>query len=156
MVELANGGTLLGFGASHANVRTMYKTYLKYVRDCAVSGTDCWAAEGDYTYLNGDSVGSTDLFENNSIIMSDGTFISFRGLSYDCTYGLGVCYWLYVDINGIKGPNIMGKDIFKLDVTSNGVRPHYHESSPGVPEDDCIDSDRGETCGSKVLQNIDY
>lgn len=62
-----------------------------------------------------------------------------------------VCGYLMVDVNGAKGPNLLGMDVFVFDVTTNGVVPHSAE------KDDCNDmSGDGYSCSSKVLAGDEH
>ena len=46
-----------------------------------------------------------------SLILSDGKMISFSHI--------GTANWIIIDLNGLYGPNVAGKDIFVLDIGKN-------------------------------------
>lgn len=64
---------------------------------------------------------------------------------------INVCGYLMVDINGAKGPNRMGMDVFVFDVTTTGVLPYTPE------DDDCKDmTGNGYGCAAKVLAGDEH
>ncbi len=96
-----------------ANDRTQYfaDNYLfpniKVIKKCMPSTSECWADE--IYKLNGDP--STDYLTNNT--SGHGSFVTSSGYSvYFWLHGAGNGGWLYIDINGAKKPNRLGKDIF--------------------------------------------
>ena len=73
-----------------------------------------------------------------SAILSDGSTIAFMGVGEkDCTNndahdpkGNPInCGRIYYDINGLKEPNTIGKDIFTFALTKNGVAPDRLEGA---------------------------
>ena len=88
-------------------------TYFKVVNDCGTNATPCFASE--YKRMNGSSMGS--LFSNGDFRkfgIASGASISIHGFSNG---NMSV----YVDINGPKGPNIIGRDTFPMVLYKNGI-----------------------------------
>ena len=90
--------------------------------------------------------------------LSDGISIGFRSTADG--KGINVA----VDINGPKGPNICGYDLFYFKVLNNGkVFPHNegYVSSPETPIRRycaCQKTANGESCSAYILENdnMDY
>jgi prepilin-type N-terminal cleavage/methylation domain-containing protein len=96
------------------------KPYLKIVKDCAYNG-GCFD-KNNQLYLSGNvSTGHVGLPKNDcsyyTMILSDGTSLSLS------PYLAGKFAMLVVDIDGPKGANTYGKDIFKFNMTDTGISP---------------------------------
>ena len=72
-----------------------------------------------YTDLDGSTINSNNIFTRNNykFVLSDGTIMSIQ---YDGDLNMPL---LEVDINGLKGPNRLGKDIFYLTLNSKSNYP---------------------------------
>lgn len=119
-----NGG---GFGIYNTDWNTQsmdkfnaIKAQLKVIKDCPYNSNaqgNCWSNSGvgmkNYA-VSGCSQTSNNgnQFINNSFTTADGMF--WMLYSGSITTGID---WLYIDVNGNRGPNDWGKDvfIFKLD-----------------------------------------
>ncbi len=96
------------------------KSYFKIVQDCGKTGTSCFAV-GEYKKIDGTKVAlfETELFKY--YVLADGMSIAF----YPASYGLQI----NMDINGKKGPNIIGRDTFAFVIYNNGVVDDYVDAS---------------------------
>ncbi len=59
--------------------------------------------------------------------MASGEYIGFTHSSADCTNisnGTYECAIISLDINGSKGPNTVGSDIFNFHIQSDGISPY--------------------------------
>lgn len=88
-----------------------------------------------------------------TVIASDGMAYSFRLFSGDNTVSP-----IIVDVNGIKGPNRMGRDVFHFRFTrANGIKPygfnlpHADIIKPGANPGCSIDGAWGYYCAALVL-----
>lgn len=94
----------------------------KVMKEC--NGTSCLPNE---QFLNGEafSVGDGTV---KSFVLADGSSVVATMLSSECDQSVGslegICGTLYVDVDGEKGPNTMGKDFFGFYVTQTGVIPY--------------------------------
>lgn len=93
----------------YAAAKTWWNTYFtpyanfSVAKSCTnVNRYECWPS--DAKYLNNTSLAATD---NLYFILSDGSIIRLD--AGDSTRG-----FIYVDINGFKKPNIVGRDIFLI------------------------------------------
>ena len=82
------------------------KPNLKIVEYCAPSSNDCWP-DDSYT-LTGTKYASlmTGREGRNSFITASGYSV------YYWMHGIGTGGWFFIDLNGKKKPNTLGKDIF--------------------------------------------
>ena len=148
MIEADNGGTLIGawsFGTNdESGIYNAYKPYLKASKDCGLVGGHmtygCYASS--YKNLSGNGY---PISGYNSLILTNGASVAFNA-------GIGRDY-IYIDTNGLKGPNVRGKDLHLLVVNSNGVKPDvwwYHSSREiGCPSN--LSSGDGSTCGYRIM-----
>ena len=60
-----------------------------------------------------------------------------------------------IDINGLKGPNIMGKDIFRVTMNydKNNVMPNYIEQDMDTINKNCSKTGTGESCFAKIIKD---
>jgi prepilin-type N-terminal cleavage/methylation domain-containing protein len=76
------------------------------------------------------------------VILNDGTLINFY--SGVCTGNLCTDSNLFIDVNGAKKPNIVGKDVFRME-----YRPAKDRFIPGIDGDTCTGP--GWDCGAYYL-----
>lgn len=87
------------------------KPYLKVVKSCGNDKTaGCWAEP--YYYLNGEQFPPFEGEDYSYFILNDGTSVRCSLQSYDAELSAKLA--VTFDINGLKGPNIIGKDIFEI------------------------------------------
>ena len=108
-------------------------SYYKVVKNCKTNlGGGCFAQFNDN--YDGSS-GTTYDFDNNAayykFITADGIAFELYSFNNNCTTNRGfaaapdsptynsACAEVYIDVNGIKGPNNLGRDVFYYDITSN-------------------------------------
>lgn len=106
---IANWEVIGGVEGSRKFIDTYMLPYLKVGKDCKGKMTGDCAFE--YTYLNSDE---KHFFGNDwmRFFLNDGTFIMVAADNY-VRDGLNTrLAYIWVDINGVKPPNKMGKDIF--------------------------------------------
>jgi len=107
--------------------------YLDVIKVCPAHQNpgECFCQDAKYMdgHKMSDLIGSINGFTR--AILKDGRFIMTYGYHQDCiwtknvTNGTGdACTQIFVDVNGMKGPNVMGRDIFATVFTrKNGVLP---------------------------------
>lgn len=120
-------------GGSVANVcssldpnclRVVYSNYFSVTTSCnqnASYGT-CW----DYT--NSDDHKGTWGGNSSGVVLNDGSFLMFYYTNVDCSnnaFGNNIsrCGNIFVDTNGFKSPNKIGKDIHCVILAKNSVIP---------------------------------
>jgi hypothetical protein len=146
-----NGGTMKGL-----NVNYIYKSYLNYTKSCDLGYGDgvCWHNNGVVKILNGQSVSNyygTSLALNNGMLMF---FMTNGPTTTNCASAgwltpLTICGAIKVDVNGFKGPNKHGVDIFSIWVQENKIIPMGIQGDG--KENTCSTSSTGESCSALYL-----
>lgn len=90
-----------------------FPTYIKKLSgdDYFNFPTSYWAGQTNYGYFSG-------------LRLSDGAFAIFDNLSANCSHGWspkGTCGYIQVDVNGLKPPNQIGRDIYGLFIIGDGT-----------------------------------
>ena len=133
-----NGGSMVGFSSSWHNLdmRDALLKYLSYSKKCdpqQIYG-NCWHKTGVIKYLNGQTDANIerdnfwDFDHTSGAVLNNGTFLLFSSSDTECdspAWGgaLLVCSEITVDVNGAKGPNVVGRDIFQLFITRDSMKP---------------------------------
>jgi prepilin-type N-terminal cleavage/methylation domain-containing protein len=124
-----NGGTLISACDDHEHecFRDLLLPYLSYTKICpqAQSLGNCWHPDNTSKNLSG----VLRSWENStSIVFNDGMVIQVYYYSKDCNWTSGnlsdICGKYQIDTNGLKKPNIIGKDIFQVHLTPRGIKPY--------------------------------
>lgn len=148
-----------------------FNKYFKVIKDCGhESPSHCFAE--NYTNINGDNISpiSINRIGGYSVITADGTSvsISFNQLGYPPE--------LAIDVNGLKKPNVGGRDLFAFSVyydgsLEDGITPNdcsvYCGYTGGTKEearenkfrDYCREGGYGAGCFGKILNDnwkMDY
>ncbi|MDD3150509.1 MAG: prepilin-type N-terminal cleavage/methylation domain-containing protein [Candidatus Gastranaerophilales bacterium] len=175
MIVADNGGTLAGAFPGDAtgseDLKNAYASKLNIIKDCSgTSGTGgtgtgasaegCWhSGTNSWYYLNGTGR-TTD--PRPGLILNNGNLMLFEINKSNCSYDLSFwggdytrCGHIFIDINGFKKPNTIGKDIFRISMTTNalipaGARGYFN------PSTDCIENSTAATnygygCAAKYL-----
>jgi prepilin-type N-terminal cleavage/methylation domain-containing protein len=146
-IKMDNGGSLKGVFADSNALRDAYLELLSYTKKCDKNQStgNCWHAnDGSSKYLYGGGI--TAWNNDASAILSNGTFVLFGFLSQDCTSTVAgtnpnLCGALTIDINGFKGPNTQGKDIFQTWLFDNRITPQGIQGDNREPNITCIEGD---------------
>lgn len=94
-------------------VYDMITNYMKVVNTCDIVTTPCFSTA--YKYLDGSNEGS---FDRNfkSFVLASGASIRIKYANWG-----NILLFCLVDTNGMKGPNIFGRDAFIFYVYKNGL-----------------------------------
>ena len=154
-IKADNGGTLEGLCSTSDDYYELFKKYMKNIRICnkGTASGKCWAE--NWYYTNGSKVSSAEN-DSSSMILPSGASILFYFMSNSCESSNELrkpigCVRLRVDLNGVKKPNTVGRDIFDFYITKEGLIPRGSEIT-GVE----ITNDWGR--GAYILQTgkMDY
>lgn len=104
---------------------TFFKTYFKIIDDCGAEFTPCFAESSVYKYMNGNSV--NPVVRGRHIVLANGSSIKYE-YPDDVNDGL-ILVRLFVDTNGQKGPNIVGRDMFALYIYNDGKIDDYSKDN---------------------------
>ena len=135
-----------GWATSNEDVYNMYKKYLSNVKDCQSASADCKTIY--YTWRDS----NTHNFAGDyTLFLADGSKVIFGNSSTDCTYDTSgtysACQIIHVDVNGGKGPNFVGKDIFAFALKNEGLFP------VGCDYDGCKKTAAGWGCTCKAIRD---
>lgn len=117
------------------DIITQFATKMNFIKKCddAAGAAPCWYTDHPKT-LNkvDDPIFYDDLVGQSWTgggILQDGTIIGTFSYDPDCNSNQGdgplqnVCGVIYVDVNGAKKPNIVGRDLFSFYITKTGLVP---------------------------------
>ena len=97
---------------NQAAIENFVEKYFKVVNDCGATKTPCFASQ--YKKLTGTAVATWN--PKAHYVISSGASIGVGEVLTGDTL-----FRVYVDINGQKGPNIWGRDIFIMYIYKNGL-----------------------------------
>jgi hypothetical protein len=128
--------------------------YVKGVQTC-IPLAECGIDLSDYRGLHGGGIDGAGRIDNVGVVLADGSVFIISNTNDSSTY-----YYPYIDINGVKGPNILGKDVFRLSVagyTANGVEFFEQGAARDVliskTDGGCNTSRMGKTCGALIMHD---
>ena len=139
-----------GWACSSADIYNLYTKHLNNVKECGKNS----GCNVSWKYLNNSQ--SPD-FENrgkdDKFILSDNTQIVIDKLTYsNCSksqWGTNnVCAYMWVDLNGVKKPNVVGKDVFLFAIKETDLYPFGCDNK----SNECSKNSAGRGCACKVLQ----
>ncbi len=165
------------WGFTKQDSREMIKRilpYLNYTKVCYGSSAQCH--KGVLKHKDGRLFGRNYIWGGNpaysGVILTDGIIIGSYVQNEKCKYSTSpleqynnICGEYIVDINGEKGPNRYGTDIFFFVLTKTGIIPTGFPSGTSAGnwsyefEKGCLAADsKGSGCTSWVLNNsnLDY
>ena len=106
---------------------SFFNTYYKIIQDCKETQTPCMASS--YKKISGQFIsGNTSRY----ITLADGTSLGYFNINDPDASLIAV---LYVDVNGAKGPNLVGRDLFAIYVYNNGIVDDYSTSLPPISKE---------------------
>jgi len=126
MIQANNGGSIaVGTGNTNADC-TAFRNEFCNVMTCTKKDTEpnIFGVTMYKYYKSGD----WQKFTWNSDLaatLNNGTLLSFNSWASCNNYGVNMCGYIWVDINGQKGPNMLGKDLYMFYVIrQNGTGPY--------------------------------
>lgn len=166
-----NGGSPDLLGVRDDNMPDLTQWFDNYIRnkllhmkEACYNKKGCWAADGvkmmnkgNHPYNNkGVGWGHAVI----SVVLTDGSFVCIDPLAngninhyykvkVNNPSGAGLV--ITFDINGAKGPNTLGKDVFISVFTNKGYVPAYKDATKEQIEQDCSPSGQGISCLMKYL-----
>ena len=150
---------------SNKNMKDWYDKYLKSLitmKTC-YDKMGCWhkgdtkGLDGKIVYYNRPQIGvGANII---TAVLNDGSFINidaygkasiytYFGTRIDAKSGLVV----FFDVNGEKKPNVLGKDIYVVVFSENGVMPAWKDKTAAERNKDCSNKGQGYSCLNNVLR----
>ena len=137
--------------------KTYFVPYLDVLYDC---GIECKKVSDDYRFLNGQPFEELNTRLYYTVYLKDGSII-FISVDNNGVKMLNLI--LRVDINGNKGPNTFGKDVFSYYLNTDGTNNIFKTKFSGPvgitidrealindPLDGCKKGLRGINCGALI------
>lgn len=173
----ASGLFASGGATSRLTLGAEFTKYLKIAKNCGTTGEgNCWA---DLTYYNFDSDaagGTTNYNQDGSytFLTADGMSFSINNFANDCIYDRStgysgnlkeVCGEVFIDTNGLKGPNCFGRDVFQFFISngkgamlyprggSDDVDRGWNSFIPGWYCSETASNKSGMFCGGAIMEN---
>ena len=124
----------------HQDMMPFMKQYFKVVQECGTTSTPCFASS--YKNQNGGTYVVDTLNRGGTYYGVLASGVSF-GIMYDALdtgtiYTDDFSYKIVVDINGKKGPNIYGRDLFVMYVFPDGVIDVYQANPACRENNSCL------------------
>lgn len=162
-----NNGSLSGQFSSITNLRDQYAGYLRTTKSCNNSSTDgCWTYS--WNQMNGTTLTPPT---SPGLVLLNGSIVIFEDyFSSDCdstgsnvssrTTFPNVCSDIMIDVNGVKKPNIIGKDIYYFWVLSNTMKPWGSDADDAkagsiAASTTCQSGEGGWGCAGKIITDED-
>lgn len=142
-----NGGNIEGIGG---NITALLRSKLSIPLNTSWD----WHNSNTWYSLNGVPVTSGTgwpvLKLNNGMFLHINLSSTCNIVMYGTPRGKPTCGHMYVDINGFKKPNTLGKDIFMYWIIDDGVVPGG--TIGDIYTNTCITSSNGRGCAAKYLR----
>jgi prepilin-type N-terminal cleavage/methylation domain-containing protein len=152
-----NAGTLVNMCGSFDNdcLFNKFSQYLNDIKVCISStNNNCIKTP---KYLSGAPYASIDSFikdaRSSIFMLANGSVFLIRWHDGSCTFPTNnnKCGWMLVDVNGDKGPNTIGKDVYFICIKSNKILPFGANGTDYVGVNDCNSQGQGMSCASLYL-----
>lgn len=163
-IKANNGGTISDLFDDPDEVVTEYCKYLKCLKTCGKNLTvssGCFNALSGIKTLDGSQTIATmfDVTDDDhrGVVLADGSFIAFDYVGKSCTSTTD-CIFTRIDINGFKGPNIFGRDVFIIYLRSNNLYALDTCSDNICCSMSSVNALNGLGCAAKILKegNMNY
>ena len=142
--------------ATNKRVMERLTEFMKISKNCGTDGEGCFSTESYKTLDNKTITTPADWEDEYMVLLADGTALDFYKPGTDCGDSSDdYCGHIYVDIDGPKGANTIGKDYFWFLITKNGITPEG-DISDVIGLSTCFAS--GQSCAGWVIRNgnMDY
>jgi prepilin-type N-terminal cleavage/methylation domain-containing protein len=117
---------------------------------------NCWhSGTNDLKDLQGNVFSSKDTGLHQAFRLKNGMFLGISANnSISCpANSSNYCAYFYIDVNGFKGPNQVGRDLFQVWLKDEGLRPIRNSTNPSTS---CGAGAVGWGCSKWVLEGRDY
>ena len=131
--------------------------YFNVLKICYSPEECSYTSKFPYTELSGAQSALQFSGEKNRI-----PFITNDGIVYIISIAIGgdantpgeKSSLIYIDINGSKKPNVIGKDVFVFQrVNGKGILPLYYDKSENAINSSCSKTSNGNACAAKLIRN---
>ena len=168
LMKIDNGGYIDGSSYPCRSFSPLFSKYLKTVKTISSGIKDI----PTYKNFAENANFAMHLLDDGTLYLSDGTIIFFENPN-PVPKSDNARVYIFADINGVKKPNVAGKDLFGFKVSDNKLLPmgannnaikkedYLGDNVPSDEEDDwCNETSNskfnGLTCTYKALNDKDY
>jgi prepilin-type N-terminal cleavage/methylation domain-containing protein len=114
--------------SSHSDLANVFIPQLNVSKVCmdpSAGDTGCWPNQVYTSIKSGSNFNNFNTLSYSSITTADGITYGFKLDSNTCSTGtIKSCGTVYIDVNGPnKGPTSLGRDLFILLITKDGIKP---------------------------------
>lgn len=97
-------------------------------------------------YMNGNVVGDDDFYKFSSLYISDNSrIVGIKDIEDENK--MQPAFMMLFDMNGLRGPNMWGKDIYGIDIYKDGsIKPLGHNWDIQTLKKDCSVNGTGVSC----------
>ena len=126
-------------------------TKYNWAKDLGYEDNFCW------TNLNGRRIGWQVKSDDSRILftLADGTVVFYPRNTTDSDGNPAYTRYFYVDINGSKTPNVIGKDVFIFNVVDyDNLKPYCYGRNETVINNNCkksISENNTNCCTAKIM-----
>lgn len=126
-------------------------TKYNYAKDLGYEDNLCWKN------INGKKIGWGVMTSDTRILfaLADGTVVFYPRNTTDINGNPAYTRFFYVDINGSKKPNVIGKDVFMFYVVDyDNLKPYCYERNEAGINNNCkksIDNVNENCCTAKIM-----
>lgn len=164
LIRNDNYGYFAGaLGSSHNAFMQAFCNKMNCIKQCPVGSADCFFS--NWKALDGGGRWVTPA-ARSSMILSNGATAYFARRTESCTdpdYKIdgvnSLCGFITLDVNGFKGPNIAGRDIFIFAITSKGIVPNELSNAGASYMNRCDPTqsltNNGDFCAARILKEGD-
>lgn len=150
------GGSVIGFGSRQNLKDSFLKKYFSYVKENGF---------GDTNYIYENLNAETYIGIDAGILVTDGTYIGIHQSDSSCALNgyVGDCATTIIDVNGDKGPNRIGYDVFNITLRTDKITPFFTAySATHSVNTSCIEpphagwdgwTNKGNGCLNRILLN---
>lgn len=161
-IKADNNDTLANAFLTLDDFKNGFAKKLKTVTSCDSSSTSkCW----NYNWKQFNKTPMSPPTNSPGLVLVNGTVLIFENayFSSSCTSTApnvtlpNVCSDIMIDVNGVKDPNTVGKDIFFVWVVVGAMKPAGSDFDSALfSPASCITTGGGWGCAYKVIADIPY
>lgn len=148
-----NGGSLKALYSTNDDLKLAYSQKFSYNTMCDSGNIRgiCWHQQNQSYDLSGSPMS----WDNGAgFILADGSLLNVNIYDPACNQAVGnlkICGTIHVDVNGFKGPNRRGKDIYSLWILENKIEPYGADD--GQQNSCTVNGATGASCAAEFLYN---
>lgn len=137
-IKFDNGGDITGVFTSSDQAMEVFSQYVVDAKFCKQNDGNCFPKK----WYNGSTLLSENESNFSSLVLNDGSMMLFLFGNSECTSDINSelvenkgCFRIRTDINGNRGPNRVGRDIYDFYVLDDMVIARGHPLTNRSPNE---------------------